>query len=192
MEKSWQHNNLQPPQSFEKLIYGILYPQSGSFNPQFNPSPIISSPKRIQSSNRAEEIAKISSKCHICDKDFNRKDLASHFVTYHQKIEPQPPKTTELLISSRFLSNTNQIMEKVQKENKDHNCESCGESFLEASRLKMHIQTVHEGQKENKCKLCSKSFSHKGYLKTHMREIHVGHKDHKCESCGKSFSEAGN
>ena len=75
----------------------------------------------------------------------------------------------------------------------NHNCESCGKSFVRADRLKNHIRTVHEGQKDLhlKCEPCRKSFSEAGSLKKHIHTVHDGQKDHKCESCGKSFSQAG-
>ena len=79
------------------------------------------------------------------------------------------------------------IHEQEFKENQK--CDLCGRSFLKATQMKKHIQSVHEDHKKDyRCVSCDKFFSSKYILKKHIHTIHEGHKDHKCESCGKSFT----
>ena len=56
--------------------------------------------------------------------------------------------------------------------NNDQKCEYCGKLFSKASKLKIHIHTVHEGHKDYKCEPCGKSFSQAGNLKQHKHKIH--------------------
>ena len=53
-----------------------------------------------------------------------------------------------------------------------------------------HINAVHNSQKDHKCESCGNTFSQAGHLKTHINSVHNGQKDHKCDSCGKAFSKA--
>ena len=51
-----------------------------------------------------------------------------------------------------------------------------------------HIRTIHDGHKNHECESCGKSFFQASILKKHIYISHEGHKDYKCDSCGKSFS----
>ena len=55
-------------------------------------------------------------------------------------------------------------------------CEICGKSFINKTRLAVHIGAVHEGKKPFKCDICDYSSSQKGHMKTHVESVHEGRK----------------
>ena len=68
--------------------------------------------------------------------------------------------------------------------------------FLEAGKLKRHINTVHGDHKdihsiqeihEYKCASCGKSFNSKGYMEKHIKSVHEKTKNRQCTICEKSY-----
>ena len=64
------------------------------------------------------------------------------------------------------------------------------------STLKRHFNFVHDGQKDHECDSCGNSFSKASDLKVHINSVHNGQKNYKCDSCvwkdifyGKKFEE---
>ncbi len=72
-----------------------------------------------------------------------------------------------------------------------HPCLHCNKSSKSLSKLKLHIQEVHEGQKPFVCsdRECGKAFSRKTNRDIHIRRIHEGEKPFACPetSCPKVF-----
>ncbi|XP_066254699.1 zinc finger protein ZFP2-like isoform X11 [Euwallacea similis] len=64
-------------------------------------------------------------------------------------------------------------------------CDTCGQGFIEKSKLLKHIR-VHKGDLPFECSWCGKKFPQKDYLRTHER-VHTGEKPYRCSFCGKSF-----
>ena len=62
---------------------------------------------------------------------------------------------------------------------RNHKCNRCDKSFHYASRLKSHIDFVHEGLRLHKCNFCEKSFSVSAKLRRHVESLHERNKDHK-------------
>ena len=53
-------------------------------------------------------------------------------------------------------------------------CDICDLFFKTKSKLKGHIESVHEGKKPFKCNLCDSCFSKNGDLNRHTATVHGG------------------
>ena len=114
------------------------------------------------------EESKLTSKCYICEQEFNQYEFEAHFVECDQEHECE---TCHKVFQTENLLENHQAV--VHDEmNKDH----------------LKIQTIQDGCKDYKCDSCGESFSSKYYLKKHLHIIHEGHEDYKCDSCSKLFS----
>ena len=56
-------------------------------------------------------------------------------------------------------------------------CRICDKKFVQ-SKLKRHVQTVHEGIKHHQCQFCDKKFGQPEDLKKHVETAHEGIKHH--------------
>ena len=63
-------------------------------------------------------------------------------------------------------------------------CSLCNRKFT--SKLKQHIQSVHEGKKPYKCSLCDYTSAQKGNLQRHIQSIHESKKLHTAKKENKS------
>ena len=69
-----------------------------------------------------------------------------------------------------------------------HNkCIQCEKGFVQASKLKIHVETVHKKLKPFKCNKCNHSCTQKGNLRQHDIIVHQKKKDFICSFCGKGF-----
>ena len=69
-----------------------------------------------------------------------------------------------------------------------YKCKFCGMAFMRSSRLKEHIDAMHNRLEKYKCHLCGKRFSN---LRSHM-ETHKEVADLICDICGKAFKQKKN
>ena len=51
-------------------------------------------------------------------------------------------------------------------------CEICGNNFLQKSKMKQHVESVHERKKSFKCDICEKTFSKKQSMKNLFTKVH--------------------
>ena len=79
------------------------------------------------------------------------------------------------------------IKRKHEKTAETYMCDKCERSFFEVSKLKKHIEAVHEGIRHHQCNQCHKFYSEKSELRIHISCVHEKLKPFKCELCGKSF-----
>ena len=62
-----------------------------------------------------------------------------------------------------------QIKENAKKK---HICDSCGQGFIDKTRLKWHEASQHTGIKSFHCEQCTKSYFRSDHLKTHVINMH--------------------
>ena len=79
----------------------------------------------------------------------------------------------------------------MAKATKKIKCSICDKKIVQ-SRLKLHVETVHEGIKNHQCQFCDKKFGQSDNLKRHVKIVHEGIKDHQCKICNKKFGTSGN
>ena len=53
-------------------------------------------------------------------------------------------------------------------------CKFCEKEFPTDSKMKKHVESVHEGLKQYKCRQCDKAFGDDGNLKRHIKSVHEG------------------
>ena len=70
--------------------------------------------------------------------------------------------------------------------------EWCGNKYVNVTRYKNHIATVHSDERPFACNMCGKKFKIKGHLRKHKLTVHVHERKFVCEtnSCGKRFKTA--
>ena len=116
--------------------------------------------------NDLEEDGYMTKKCPECD-----------FFT------PNPKK---YIIHIRKVHN---IKKKTGEKNEI--CNVCNKAFNRKSRLKLHIESVHEnkrGEKTNICHNCNKAFAETTKLKLHIESVHEKLKPFLCPHCGSRYS----
>ena len=73
---------------------------------------------------------------------------------------------------------------------KPHSCDQCEKAFVNAYKLKRHVETKHSTS-EHICDFCSKLFKAEPYLNDHIRRDHNEHCV-SCPKCNKNFMKQAN
>ena len=77
-----------------------------------------------------------------------------------------------------------------EKEKEKHKCNTCGQGFIDSTRLKWHEASQHTGIKSFHCDHCTKSYFRSDHLKTHVASNHphttsptfsISSKDQTCQ-----------
>lgn len=69
-----------------------------------------------------------------------------------------------------------------------HECDECGEKYLQKCHLDLHINKVHKKMKQYICLDCGKTFYRDEELKAHAL-IHTGEKPLTCVDCSRIFRQ---
>ena len=97
-----------------------------------------------------------------------------------KEVSEKKKKSKKISRNSHFSS--------IEKNANKFNCNDCGASFIQKSRLQRHINEVHLKIKPCECDLCAMSFSQKVTLKGHVKVIHQQLRPFKCDLCEMSFA----
>ncbi|KAI4468691.1 zinc finger and scan domain-containing [Holotrichia oblita] len=128
--------------------------------------------------------------CDTCGKVFRTKPGLVHHIRIHTGERPYEVNTEQLdadmEIAKKVKSLKKSQRRRKSKEQKVHQCDTCGKTFNRREYLTQHIR-IHTGEKPYRCHLCEKRFINSGHLTTHMR-THTGERPHACTLCPKAFS----
>ena len=140
---------------------------------------------------------KSTTKCYICEQEFNQYDLKDHFLECDQEHECET--CHKVFQTENLLENHKVVHDEMNKDHlkiqhihdghKDFNCESCGKSFSSKYYLEIHYRTIHKGHKDENinsnyiCYYCDISFQNENNLTEHGLEKHV------CDICCKKFKQ---
>ena len=123
--------------------------------------------------------------CENCGRVYeNKKDRRAHVLTC---VLNETHKCTECDVTCRtrvslyFHMRTHINREITQ-------CGTCGQKFNRKSRLKWHVQTVHQNAWAFKCDICDQRFRYKKGLISHLSAQHnQGDRKFECDVCGDKF-----
>ena len=90
--------------------------------------------------------------CEECGKSFKSKSQVSKHMKCH------------------LPDDTKQAMK--EKEMEKHKCNTCGQRFIDSTRLRWHEAAKHTGIKSFYCPHCPKSYFRSDHLKTHVTSGH--------------------
>ena len=82
------------------------------------------------------------------------------------------------------------ILQEMQMENEDFNCDICEMNFTGVNNIKNHHMIEHD--KLYKCGECNKLYSKKAFFINHITKGHEKPKKFQCELCNKEFSQKDN
>ena len=82
---------------------------------------------------------------------------------------------------NRLRIHVGEVHEKIRNQV----CKECGLGFSRKGDLKRHMICVHKvEEKKFKCELCPIKFISRSKMRTHIQEVHDKIKNHVCEDCG--------
>ena len=64
----------------------------------------------------------------------------------------------------------------------------CKRNFSQKSKLKDHVESVHEGKRPYECSICGKTFAGGSNFKQHEM-THLTEKTHECSICHTKFAQ---
>ena len=140
---------------------------------------------KLHQRKASETITKEAS-CPLCNKILSStKSLLSHTKLVHERSESHQCKTCgKILNSSKSLSE-----HILRHENSDRFvCGVCDKKFNQKVHLKTHTM-LHSGTKPYKCPFCSNAYVEQSKMRNHIQNIHEEAKldGFKCDNCQKQF-----
>jgi len=122
--------------------------------------------------------------CDLCDKSFT-----SASTLYHHKRaihgSGKPYECSQCGATFNYMHSM-KLHSLKHAGRRPHLCTTCGKSYLTASHLKCHVNTIHLSTKRFICNICNKSFPYETSYKLH-RSLHTGDRPFKCPTCAKNF-----
>lgn len=110
--------------------------------------------------------------CHICYKNFTRKENHKvHVKTVHERI-----RQFECFICHRhfgFQHHLERHMSTTHSSGKEYTCSKCLSTFNEHRFFERHIKVTHQNIKEFKCNKCQAEFGWRSLLKIHYDLAHA-------------------
>ena len=113
--------------------------------------------KNIQKGNKRKCSLNKSSGLYECTKN-RSPDFAGEKNIDIQKFAKRTLREKKKKILDKFTCNGGENF----GEEKPHHCLACGKSFRQRSKLRLHIETVHEGKKPYACSACDYKSGDKG------------------------------
>ena len=129
--------------------------------------------------------------CDSCGKKFGDKwDWKKHVKMCNRtdiQDEKEKPNGQDKVVSQLHIE-----LEKVSvinhlEGNKTNQCEQCSKTFKLRSKLKNHIETVHQDIRKYSCDSCNKSYKSKAALQEHELRAHSKLRPYDCKYCIKTF-----
>ena len=131
-----------------------------------------------------------STKCKICNEEFDSKELClEHEEQVHGHLKQTCEMCNEVCLTIKVLAL--HIAKKHCPKNSDDKyvCLYCSASKKKESRaLSYHILNTHFNQSVHKCSVCERGFDTKSDLEKHIKTAHVEERESfQCDKCPKSF-----
>jgi uncharacterized Zn-finger protein len=138
-----------------------------------------------------EEIPEIKEETIENFEETETKSVNENFVDVFEKKNDQNFKLGET-DPLKFCSPTLDSKEaNKRRSNKLHSCLSCNSKFPCKSKLKRHVESVHEKRKPHKCNACNADYTNVYALNKHVELVHEGKKPFQCEICDAKYTEKG-
>ena len=136
--------------------------------------------------------------CHHCGKHVsgangNTSSMTLHYKKFHDENSREFQENFPCLECGMIFSNksSHYMHRRSKHEGVSCQCSQCGKQFPTTTKLKYHIEAVHEGTNTKyPCPECGKQLNSTATLRKHMR-THTGVKPHQCTECGRNFAERG-
>ncbi|XP_069692779.1 zinc finger protein OZF-like isoform X2 [Periplaneta americana] len=94
-------------------------------------------------------------------------------------------KRTDSLKTHRMIDHLADAKFKLQMQEKNYVCDTCGRRFAFRCLLRDHVN-MHSGMKPYSCSECDRTFAQRASLKQHVK-IHGDHKPFPCPECSLAF-----
>ena len=163
--------------------------------------------KRSLKWHRKDVHSKIVHVCQFCEKKFSKKsNVKKHIHLVHEKVKNKMCQSCGKLYNcNRDLKSHESVCTagntKTKKKTHKYACSHCHKKLTTKSKLKKHINTMHENREKIEvkprrevsleCEICSKKFKSSRNLKQHLKSIHFPPKEQRqeegCTECDMKF-----
>ena len=126
--------------------------------------------------------------CKICGTIIYKCYMKTHVKAVHDKVKDFQCVTCGMAFSLKMTLKKHNLIHTGVKEQK---CPTCGKLFLRRENMLQHIKRAHThvGIKDQVCTHCGKGFD-KSKLKRHIETVHEGIKRFKCHLCTNAYGQS--